>query len=199
MPNMSARYFSLRDHQLYAKAEKCEFNQSVISFLGYVIGPEGIKMNDQKVAAVQQLPKPQTVKELQRFSNFYRRFIRNFSTVVAPPTYLVRKGKGRQKLNERALNAFQELKRLFCSAPILKQPDPQLPFVVEVDASEVGVGAILSQRHGSPSKLYPCAYFSYKLSPAERNYDVRNCKLLACLRRMETLAGGSCPSFCGTD
>ncbi|KAJ7998111.1 hypothetical protein DPEC_G00219180 [Dallia pectoralis] len=61
---------------------------------------------------------------------------------------------------------------LFTSAPVLAHPDPSLPFIVEVDASEVGIGAILSQRSGTPPKVRPCAFNSRKLSAAEQNYDV---------------------------
>ncbi|KAI4874687.1 hypothetical protein NFI96_023775, partial [Prochilodus magdalenae] len=68
--------------------------------------------------------------------------------------------------------AFEELKRRFTTAPLLQHPDPTKPFVVEVDASNVGVGAVLSQRSGEPPKLRPVAYFSHKLSPAERNYGI---------------------------
>lgn len=68
---------------------------------------------------------------------------------------------------------------------MLKHPDPTIPFVLEVDASEVGVGAILSQRQGCPAKLFPCAYFSRKLSEAERNYDVGNRELLAIKAALE--------------
>ena len=75
---------------------------------------------------------------------------------------------------DTALTAFDNLKRLFNSAPVLHQPDPTLPFTLEVDASEVGVGAILSQWVGTPPKSHPCAFFS----PAERNYDVGNRELL---------------------
>ncbi|KAK3512875.1 hypothetical protein QTP70_028941, partial [Hemibagrus guttatus] len=72
-----------------------------------------------------------------------------------------------------------QLKDCFTSAPILRHPDPDLPFVVEVDASSSGLGAILSQRHGEPGKLHPCAYYSRKLTAAEANYDVGNRELLA--------------------
>ena len=69
-------------------------------------------------------------------------------------------------MDQHALTAIETLKRLFTSAPILRQPDPTLPFVLEVDASEVGVGAVLSQWVGTPPKLHPCGFFSKKLSPA---------------------------------
>ena len=75
--------------------------------------------------------------------------------------------------------AFAKLKRLFTSAPVLLHPDVSCQFVMEVDASVSGVGAVLSQRSAEDLKLHPCAFFSRRLSPAERNYDVGNRELLA--------------------
>ncbi|KAL0188171.1 hypothetical protein M9458_015270, partial [Cirrhinus mrigala] len=172
----------LISHQLYAKEEKCEFHRDKISFLGYIISSEGVAIDDKKVEAVLNWPRPSTLRELQRFlgfANFYRRFIRNFSTVAAPLTAMVKKGTSRLSWSQAALQAFDDLRQRFSSAPILHHPDPEKPFVVEVDASSTGVGAVLSQRQGEPPKLFPCAYFSHKLTPAECNYDVGNCELLA--------------------
>ncbi len=170
----------LIQHQLYAKTEKCEFHLTSISFLGYVISHEGVAMDESKVNAVLKWSLPSTIKELQRFlgfANFYRRFIRGFSSVAAPLTSMTRKGSSRLHWSSTAREAFQELKQRFTTAPILHHPDPSLPFIVEVDASNIGIGAIMSQRRGSPAKMFPCAYYSRKLSPAERNYDVgdRSC------------------------
>ncbi|KAK3520990.1 hypothetical protein QTP86_002387, partial [Hemibagrus guttatus] len=75
--------------------------------------------------------------------------------------------------------AFNLLKRAFTTAPLLVHPDPDKSFIVEVDASTTGVGAVLSQQQGNPSRLHPCAFFSRKLNPAERNYDIGNRELLA--------------------
>ncbi|KAI2659133.1 Transposon Tf2-9 polyprotein [Labeo rohita] len=172
----------LVQHKLYAKEEKCQFHQQSIAFLGYIISPEGVAMDETKVRAVQNWPQPRTLKELQRFlgfSNFYRRFIRNFSSVAAPLTAMVKKGETRLTWSPDALSAFHELRRRFTTAPVLRHPDPQLPFLVEVDASSTGVGAVLSQKQGEPPKTFPCAFFSHKLSPAEKNYDVGNRELLA--------------------
>ncbi|KAL0164219.1 hypothetical protein M9458_039972, partial [Cirrhinus mrigala] len=169
-------------HQLYAKEEKCEFHRGRVSFLGYIISSEGVAMDEKKVNAVLNWPRPATLKELQRFlgfANFYRRFIRHFSSVAAPLTAMIRKGTTRLSWTQPALQAFNDLRLRFSSAPILHHPDPDKPFIVEVDASSTGVGAVLSQRHGDPPKMFPCAYFSHKLSPAERNYDVGNRELLA--------------------
>ncbi len=172
----------LRQHHLYLKMEKCEFHRSTVQFLGYVIGQNGIRMDQGKVTAIRELPLPSTVKELQRFlgfANFYRRFIKNYSLLTAPLTSLLR---GKPKLlswDSKAHEAVEKLKEAFSTAPILRHPDPQGPFVVEVDASTTGVGAVLSQQSGEPPSLHPCAYFSKKLSPAEVNYDIGNRELLA--------------------
>ncbi|KAL1269106.1 hypothetical protein QQF64_031395 [Cirrhinus molitorella] len=172
----------LIQHQLYAKLEKCEFHCTSTSFLGYIISQEGVAMDEKKVEAVLKWPQPQTLKELQRFlgfANFYRRFIRNFSMVAAPLTSMTKQRTKRLIWTPEAKRSFEDLKRRFTSAPILHHPDPDRPFIVEVDASNTGVGAILSQRHGTPAKMFPCAFFSRKLTTAERNYDVGNRELLA--------------------
>uniref|UniRef100_A0A3B1IBQ3 Gypsy retrotransposon integrase-like protein 1 n=1 Tax=Astyanax mexicanus TaxID=7994 RepID=A0A3B1IBQ3_ASTMX len=172
----------LLHHSLFVKAEKCEFHKDQISFLGYNIDANGVSMDQTKVSAVIDWPQPKNVKELQRFlgfSNFYRRFIRGFSSVAAPLTSLLRGQQKTLKWTEEASAAFTALKKHFVSAPVLRHPDPSLPFVVEVDASETGVGAVLSQHSGMPPKLHPCAFFSRKLTQAERNYDVGNRELLS--------------------
>jgi len=139
-------------------------------------------MDEAKVKAVTEWPQPSTIKELQRFlgfANFYRQFIRNYSMVATPLTSLLNGKQSKLKWNEEATKAFNTLKARFTTAPILKHPDPDLLFIVEVDASDSGIGAVLSQRHGQPGKLYPCAFFSRTLTAAERNYDVGNKELLS--------------------
>ncbi|KAL0180337.1 hypothetical protein M9458_025779, partial [Cirrhinus mrigala] len=172
----------LRDHSLYLKLEKCEFHCSSVQFLGYIISAEGMQMDQGKVSAIQEWPQPLTVKELQRFlgfSNFYRRFIKDYSSITATLTSLLRGKPKTLNWNPSAHEAFQQLKKIFSTAPLLHHPDPELPFTVEVDASTTGVGAVLSQAVGEPPLLHPCAFYSCKLSPAEQNYDVGNRELLA--------------------
>ncbi|KAL0192629.1 hypothetical protein M9458_010925 [Cirrhinus mrigala] len=142
---------------------------------------EGVEIDQGKVQDIQEWPTPNTVKELQRFlgfSNFYRRLIQNYSIITALLTSLLR-GKPKHIIwSPTAHEAFQRLKTIFCTAPLLRHPDPDLPFTVEVDASTTGVGAVLSQVVGESPLLHPCAFFSHKLSPAEQNYDVGNRELL---------------------
>lgn len=139
-------------------------------------------MEETKVNAVREWPQPTTVKELQRFigfANFYRRCIRGFSQIAVPLTSLIKKGTHKLRWDNAAEQAFIKLKAAFTSAPILKHPDPERPFIVEVDASDTGVGAILSQHFGQRPKMYPVAFYSKKLTPAEQNYDVGDRELLA--------------------
>ncbi|KAK3525902.1 hypothetical protein QTP70_010957 [Hemibagrus guttatus] len=172
----------LREFQLFLKAEKYSFHQPSVQFLGYNISSSGIQMDEGKITAVRDWPAPTMVKELQwflRFTNFYRRFICNYSSIADPLTNLLRNKPKSLLWSPATEGAFNTLKTAFTTAPLLIHPDPDKPFVVEVDASTTGVGAVLSQQQGNPSRLHPCAFFSHKLNPAERNYDIGNRELLA--------------------
>ena len=138
-------------------------------------------MDPAKVSAVADWPTPDSRKKVQQFigfANFYRRFIRNFSA-IASPLHALTSSRVQFHWSPEAERAFQTLKHLFTSAPILTLPDPQHQFVVEVDASNEGVGAVLSQRSEHDNKMHPGAFLSRRLSKAERNYDVGNRELLA--------------------
>ncbi|KAK3522827.1 hypothetical protein QTP86_004675 [Hemibagrus guttatus] len=168
----------LQQNHLYIKPEKCEFHRTTIMFLGYVILWQGVEMDLTKVRAVTEWPNPTTTKELQRFlgfANFYRRFIRNYSSVAGPLTSLLRGKPRRLSWSHQAQAAFIKLKDSFTMAPILHHPDPDLPFVVEVDASSSGI----------PGKLHPCAFFSRKLTAVEANYDVGSRELLSIKATLE--------------
>ncbi|MGB2685899.1 MAG: pol polyprotein, partial [Olleya sp.] len=170
----------LSQRNLLLKPEKCEFHRKEVEFLGYLVGIDGIRMDEAKVAAVLQWPTPTTVKEVQAFlgfANFYRRFIRDFSKITKPLTELTRKDTV-FKWDEPAAEAFEELKKTFTSAPVLAMFDPEQKIVLETDASDYAIGACLSQP-GVDGKLRPVAYYSRKLSPAELSYDVYNKEMLA--------------------
>ena len=195
----------LLQNSLFVKAEKCEFHASSVTFLGSVISQGSIQMDPSKVSAVAAWPIPESRKQLQRFlgfANFYRRFIRGYSTMAAPLTALT-SSKIPFSWSPPAAAAFKALKARFTSAPILCMPDPDRQFVVEVDASDIGVGGVLSQRTAYDQKLHPCAFFSRRLSPAEMNYDIGNRELLAVKLALEEwrhwLEGAKQPFLVWTD
>ena len=195
----------LLENRLFVKAEKCEFSCVTTSFLRYIISAGSISMDPEKVRAVEQWPKPTDRKALQwflGFANFYHRFIQNYSSIAAPLTRLTL-SKVRFTWDQGAEEAFKGLKGRFTSAPILVLPDPERQFIVKVDASNTGVGAILSQRSAGDSKVHPCAFYSHRLSPAEQNYDIGNKELLAVKLAMEEwrqcLEGSQVPFQVWTD
>lgn len=195
----------LLQNQLYVKAEKCEFHVPSVSFLGLSVTEGQVSMDPDKVRAVQDWPTPTSRREVQRFlgfANFYRKFIRNFSHIAAP-LHALTSSKVQFSWSSPAETAFQRLKRSFTTAPVLTLPDPKQQFVVEVDASDLGAGAVLSQRPGGDNKLHPCAFLSRRFSPAERNYDVGDRELLAIKLALEEwrhwLEGTELPFLVWTD
>ncbi len=104
---------------------------------------------------------------------------------MVPLTSMLRGNKRLLLWSPSATMAFQQLKKLFTSMPILHHPDPELEFFVEVDTSNTGIGAILSQRQGNPPKLFVCAFYSRKLNSAEQNYDVGDLEILAMKAALE--------------
>ncbi len=165
----------LREYHLYLKLEKCEFHQTTIQFLRYAISPQWVQMDKTKLQAIQDWPIPSSVKELQRFlgfANFYCRFIQSFSTITAPLTSMLRYKPKSLSWSPEARESFDQLRENICTAPTLAHPDPQRPLIIEINASTVGVGVVLSQYLGELHKLPPCAYFSRELFLAEQNYDI---------------------------
>ncbi|MCI4392739.1 hypothetical protein PGIGA_G00149220 [Pangasianodon gigas] len=194
----------LKNH-LYVKPEKCEFHVKEVSFLGFIIKEGRVGMDPKKTQAVREWPTPSTIKEVQRFlgfANFYRKFIRDFNSVAAPISALTKKSTCPFLWTREADKAFKNLKQCFSSAPILTLPDPTLPFIVEVDASDVAIGAILSQR-STDGKLHPCAFLSHRLTPTESRYDVGDRELLAVKLALEEwrhwLEGAQHPFLVWTD
>ncbi|XP_077137060.1 uncharacterized protein LOC143794136 [Ranitomeya variabilis] len=171
----------LRENHLYAKIEKCLFEQTSLPFLGYIVSDSGLKMDPEKVNAIINWPRPCGVKAIQRFigfANYYRQFIPHFSSMIRPLSSLTRKGSCSKDWSPEAEKSFVLLKRSFSSAPVLHHPEVNKPFILEVDASSTGAGAVLSQK--TPEGLTaPCGFFSKAFSPSERNYTIGDRELLA--------------------
>nr|XP_046229617.1 uncharacterized protein LOC124050808 isoform X1 [Scatophagus argus] len=137
----------LREARLTVNLAKCEFAKATVTYLGKVVGQGKVCAVQAKVRAIEDFPVPTTKKELQRFLGlvgYYRNFCRNFSTVIAPLTDLL-KGKVRFIWSESCQLAFDNVKAILCSPPVLAAPRMGLPFTLQVDASDVGAGAVLLQ------------------------------------------------------
>ena len=165
----------LRQHKLYAKLSKCSFMQPSVEYLGVIIDADGLHVEDRKIAAIRNWPELRNKTDVLQFlglASYYRKFIDNFSVVAAPLTDLLKKDVP-WDFNEAASAAFQKLKECLTSAPTLAIPDPNADFEVTTDASNFGIGAILSQNG------VPVAHFSRKLRPAETRYPTHDKETLA--------------------
>uniref|UniRef100_A0A8P4GS98 Gypsy retrotransposon integrase-like protein 1 n=1 Tax=Dicentrarchus labrax TaxID=13489 RepID=A0A8P4GS98_DICLA len=184
----------LRDTGLKVKVEKCHFLQSEVRFLGHQVSSQGIGTDPDKICAVKLWPIPSTVKELRSFLGFcsyYRRFIEGFSQIAGPLHDVVNtcmKECNQAKVNQKFRSAwtpqsqlaFELLKEKLTSAPTLGYADFTHPFLLETDASSLGLGAVLYQEQGGRKKVI--AYASRRLRGAEKNdqnYSSMKLELLA--------------------
>lgn len=175
----------LRDAGLQADLKKCEFHVTKTKFLGFIIGTDGISADPEKVAAVRNWRPPGTVKGVQSFlgfCNFYRRFVPEYSRVVKPLSVLTKKGDGFNWTIECDL-AFEELKRLLSSSPVLAHFKFGLPTRLETDASDGVVAGVLSQLQDEEWR--PVGFYSETMIPAELNYAIHDKELLAVIRSLQ--------------
>src|SRR5918999_558660 len=175
----------LRQHHLYLKPEKCEFEKTRIEYLGLIISEGKAEMDPVKVEAVSKWPTPTNKKEVQSFlgfTNFYRRFIHDFSHHGRPLFDLT--GSAEWHWGEEQEKAFQKLKDAITSRPVLIFPNENRPFRIEADSSDVATGAILSQQSMEDEKWHPVAFLLKSLNAVERNYEIHDKEMLAIIRAL---------------
>ena len=170
----------LREHKLYAKPSKCAFFKDSLEYLGHVVAPDGIKPNPTLVRAIVDFPQPDNLKALQSFlgmTNFYRRFIKDYSWRALPLTNSLRGALDSRPIfwNGDMVRAFEDLKKALISAPCLRIPDPDDDFEVTTDASEdaKAVGCVLTQNG------HPVAFDSKKLDIHQVNYTTHDKEMCA--------------------
>ena len=169
----------LQEAGIQADVDKCEFHVTETKYLGLMISNDGIKMDPVKVDAIKQWDSPTCVREVRLFigfCNFYCQFIRDFSKIAGLLNSLTKKDVKFTWTNECKL-AFEGLKQRVCEAPILKHFDPSKQYHVETNSSDYVSAGVLSQEDNGI--LYPVAYFSRRMVPAECNYEIYDKELLA--------------------
>ncbi|WVZ52398.1 hypothetical protein U9M48_003459 [Paspalum notatum var. saurae] len=182
----------LREHKLYAKFSKCAFWLKEVSFLGHILSEKGVAVDPSKVKDVLNWKQPETVTEIRSFlglAGYYRRFIKDFSKTAKPMTSLTKKN-AKYVWSSNCEEAFQTLKKLLTSAPVLAQPDVTKPFDVYCDASGSGLGCVLMQEGRV------IAYTSRQLRKHETNYPTHDLELAKVVHALKIwrhyLLGNTC-------
>lgn len=171
----------LKAAKLTINVSKSKFCQREIRYLVYIVGNGCLKVDPSKVEAIENFPMPKTPKQIRRFigmANWYRSFIYNFSDLAGPLTVCLKKSKGKFQLTEEAKLSFEKLKLALSTAPVLAQPDFTKEFIIQCDASKVGVGGVLFQ-YDDNGKEHPIAFVSQKLNKCQQNYTVTELECLA--------------------
>jgi len=179
LENLEAVLIRISQFGLQLKSTKCALFRTSLPFLGHIVSRDGLRCDPEKITAVTQWRIPTTVKEVREFLGFagyYRRFVPQFATIAAPLTALTRQSVTFEWTSKHQL-AFDSLRELLTSAPVLVFPDGDLEYVVDCDASDFGVGGVLSQVQDGDERVI--AYYSHALRSSQRKYCTTKKELLA--------------------
>ena len=175
----------LRSAGLKLKPEKCELFQKEVRYLGHIVSAQGIATDPDKITAVREWPPPRDLKQLQAFLGtvgYYRQYVHDFATIAKPLTLLTG-NESPWTWNEETQHTFEALEQILCQAPVLGYPEPKLQYILDTDASAVGVGGVLSQVQEGKERVI--AYYSKILAPPERNYCVTRREFLAVVKSVK--------------
>ncbi|XP_004305749.1 PREDICTED: enzymatic polyprotein-like [Fragaria vesca subsp. vesca] len=148
LEHLELLFKKLQEHDLKVKMSKCSFGVPSVEYLGHVISAEGVSVDPVKIEYIKGWKKPSTLKGLRGFlglAGYYRKYVRvrHFAIIAKPLTDMLKLG-GFQWISASE-KAFEDLKQALMSTPVLALPDFNKEFVIECDASGIGIGAILSQ------------------------------------------------------
>ncbi|KAL4082949.1 hypothetical protein QTP88_029447 [Uroleucon formosanum] len=179
--NLRQIFERFRKHGLQLQPTKCEFLRREVIYLGHVITEQGVKPDPKKIQCMVNYPTPTNAKDVKSFLGlvgYYRRFIRDFSKKAKPLTNLLKQNQ-QFIWSDLCQESFNYFKNILINEPILQYPDFNQPFNITTDASNIAIGAILSQ--GKIGSDLPIAYASRTLNKAETNYNTTEKELLAIL------------------
>ncbi|GFT74516.1 retrovirus-related Pol polyprotein from transposon 412 [Trichonephila clavipes] len=175
----------LSDANLKLNPSKCKFFQKEVNYLGHIISAEGVRTDPEKVSAVKNWKRPENLRELRSFlglCTYYRKFVKGFSN-IARPLHKLTESKQKFQWTKECEDSFLQLKEALTSSPILIYPQPDKPFILDTDASNESVGAVLSQEIDGQERVV--AYWSKCFLKPERNYCVTRKELLAIVKAIE--------------
>jgi len=179
----------LREAGLTAKPSKCQMAFSELEFLGHMVGSGKLFPTLDKVEAMRDASPPKTKKEMRSFlglASFYRRYVPNFAAISCPLSDATKKGKPNAISWEAPLlRAYKTLKAALTCNPVLRLPDFNKSFLLQTDASDKGLGAILLQEHDGAK--FPVIFLSRKLTAPEKNYSVIEKECLALVWAVKSL------------
>lgn len=170
----------LKDANVTVSKDKCKFLRGELRYLGYLINKDGLNVDPDKVKAILNVPVPATVKEVRSFlgvCSWYRRFIPDFATRMAPLNALLKKDRKTVEWNEACDKAFTDIKSRLVTAPVLSCPDYERGFKLQCDSSSFGLGVVLTQDFDDGEKVV--CYLSRSLTAPERNYSTIEREFLA--------------------
>ena len=162
----------LQAHGVRMKLSKCSFLKGSVEYLGHRVDAEGLRATPEKMRAIDQAPQPKNVQQLRSFLgllNYYRKFLPNLATIIQPLNDLLQKGR-KWVWSSECTQAMKTAKQLLTTSNLLTHYDATLPLKLAADASQYGLGAVIS--HVLPDGVErPVAFASRSLSSSERNYS----------------------------
>ena len=187
MAHLETCFDRLRQANLTLKPNKCSFVTKSVNYLGHVISKDGILPNPDKTKVIDTFPAPKNQKEVRRLlglTNYYKRFCKNYSTIVAPLNNLL-KLDTEWDWSDECNNAFVTLKKFLTSPPLLSYPDTSKEFILTTDASLTAIGYILSQKDDMGRERV-IEYGGRAIRKAEKSYTVTELECLAVLEGIKT-------------
>ena len=179
-------FIRLSEANLKLKPSKCTFFQKQIQFLGHIVSENGVATDPQKVSAIIDWPVPTSAKQTRSFiglCSYYRRFVQGFAQIARPLHKLCEKSANFHWTDECQIS-FDILKRKLSESPILAYPLPSRDFIIDTDASDKAVGAVLSQIQENTERVI--AYMSKAMNKHEQQYCVTRKELLAVVVALKT-------------